>query len=86
MINGEKPLSDEAFSASSVADDSHAPKYGRLGNMNGAWSPKINDQMQYLQINLPHQSPLFGVVMEGNPTFEEYVTLFKVSFLKVFNF
>ena len=39
----------------------------------------INDQMQYLQINLPEQQPLFGVVMAGNTDFDNYVTLFKVN-------
>lgn len=84
MINGEKPLSDEAFSASSFSDESHYPKYGRLHNKNGAWSPKINDQMQYLQVDFNHPTPLFGVVMEGSPMFEKYVTLFKVSFTFTF--
>lgn len=79
MINGEKPLSDEAFSASSFSDGTHHPKYGRLHNKNSAWSPKINDQMQYLQVDFKQPTPLFGVVMEGSPMFEVYVTLFKVS-------
>ena len=79
MINGELPLSDGIFSSSTYLDENHLPKYGRLHSKNGAWSPKINDQMQYLQIDLPKPTTLFGVISQGNPYFDKYVTLFKVS-------
>lgn len=44
----------------------------------GAWSPKINDQMQYLQIAFAKPTPLHGVMMRGHPLFDQYVTSFKI--------
>ena len=83
VIEGEEPLPDSIFSSSSTLGPKYSPHLGRLRKdlkeKTGAWSPMINDQMQYLQITLPEQQPLFGVVMAGNTDFDNYVTLFKVN-------
>lgn len=83
VIEGEKPLPDSVFSASSTLGPKYSPHLGRLSknpkDKSGAWSPMINDQMQYLQIDLPEQEPLFGVIMAGNTDYDNYVTLFKVN-------
>jgi len=59
----------------------HAPYKARLNKQpgGGSWSPQINDQMQYLELNFGHTEPIYGVIMAGSPEFNNYVTLFKVS-------
>lgn len=83
LIQGDVPLSDSVFSASSTLNAYNAPFMARipanLKNSMGSWSPGIDDQMQYLQISFPEPEPIFGVVMAGSPDFDNYVTLFKVN-------
>lgn len=44
----------------------------------GSWSPEINDQMQYLQIGFERPQPMYGVIIQGSPIFDQYVTSFKI--------
>lgn len=46
----------------------------------GSWSPEINDQMQYLEINFVKSIPIFGVIMQGSPIFDQYITSFKILY------
>nr|XP_014086275.2 hemocytin [Bactrocera oleae] len=84
LIQGDLPLPDSAFNASSTLNAYNAPFMARLPanpkNSVGSWSPGIDDQMQYLQISFPEPEPIFGVVMAGSPDFDKYVTLFKILY------
>lgn len=82
VIQSDEPLPDSIFNATSSMGPNYVPSMARLTNnpddKSGAWSPMINDQTQYLQITLPQQEPLYGVIMAGNPEFDNYVTLYEV--------
>lgn len=83
LIDGPQPLPDSAFNASSYLGTSFKPHFSRLNakataESSGSWSPEINDQMQYLQIAFDKPLPMFGVIMRGNPIFDQYVTSFKI--------
>lgn len=81
--NGPHSLPDSIFNASSKLAPDHAPHKARLTKNpktgGGSWSPQINDQMQYLELNFGHAEPIYGVIMAGSPEFNNYVTLFKVQ-------
>lgn len=81
--NGQDSLPDSIFNASSQLAPEHAPHKARLSKKlttdSGSWSPQINDQMQYLELNFKHPEPIYGVIMAGSPEFNNYVTLFKVE-------
>lgn len=47
-------------------------------SLGGSWSPEINDQMQYLQIGFEKPVPIYGIIMQGSPIFDQYVTSFKI--------
>lgn len=83
LIDGPIPLPDSAFNASSYLSATFKPHFSRLNakataQSSGSWSPEINDQMQYLQIAFERPQPIFGVIMRGNPIFDQYVTSFKI--------
>lgn len=85
VINGENPLPDSAFEASSVLGSAFKPQYSRLNGgptekSSGVWSPKENDETQYIQITFPELTPIFGVIMQGSPIGDQYVTMFKVMY------
>lgn len=46
----------------------------------GSWSPEINNQAQYLQIAFTTPLPIYGVIMQGSPIFDQYVTSFKIVY------
>lgn len=83
MIEGSHPLPDSAFNASSYLSSLFKPHFARLNSVataesSGSWSPAINDQMQYLQIAFDRPTPLYGVIIRGNPILAQYVTSFKI--------
>lgn len=83
MIDGPHPIPDSSFNASSYLGTSFKPHFSRLNakataESSGSWSPEINDQMQYLQIAFDKPLPMYGVIMRGNPIFDQYVTSFKI--------
>lgn len=85
LINGPFPLGDEVFSASSTLNRGFAPKYARLipgstKKLGNTWAPKTSDKDQYLQINLGRQEPIYGIIISGNPVYDEYVTSFTVLY------
>lgn len=76
-------LPDSAFSASSILSDSFKPEFSRLdskpGDKNGgSWSPRTNDLNQFLQVTFPQAVPVHGIIIRGNPMFDQYVTSFKM--------
>lgn len=87
VIDGDTKLPDSVFTASSILGSSFLPQFSRLNSRptetaSGSWSPMLNEPTQYLQITLPKAIPLYGVIMQGSPIFDQYVTSFKVSTLK----
>lgn len=76
-------LPDSAFTASSILGPYFKPESGRFdtkanGKSSGSWSPKTNDLNQFLQVAFPHAIPVYGVIVRGNPMFDQYVTSFKI--------
>ena len=49
-------------------------------NQEGAWVPATNDQDQWLQIDLYRQLLVSGVVMQGRPDVDEWVTTYRVEY------
>jgi F5/8 type C domain/Chitin binding Peritrophin-A domain len=78
-------LPDDAITSSSILGEpfksSNArlettPKAGSIGH----WSPATNDLNQYLQFNLPHITPVYGIIVKGSPVLNQYVTSYKVLY------
>lgn len=85
LIQGDEPLPDDAFSASSHSSIYFAPKNARLlpvspPNSGGSWSPKIPNKDQYLQIDLGREEPVYGVIVAGSSLYDEYVTSYQVLY------
>ena len=49
-------------------------------NQKGAWVPAISDQHQWLQIDLLRQVLVSGVVLQGSPDIEAWVTTYHVEY------
>ena len=49
-------------------------------NQEGAWVPATNDQNQWLQIDLHRQLLVSGVVIQGTPDSEGWVTRYQVKY------
>ena len=76
-------LPDYAITASSILGANFGPENARLESKpndksSGSWSPKTNDLNQFLQVTFSQAVPIYGVVIKGNPMFDQYVTSFKV--------
>lgn len=76
-------LPDSAISASSILGNAFKPENGRLESRpsdksSGSWSPKTNDLNQFFQVTFPQPIPIHGVIVRGNPMFDQYVTSFKI--------
>ncbi|EDW29183.1 GL18548 [Drosophila persimilis] len=80
----EPSISDSAFSASSSLSNDHVAHLARLHRkpkLNaGAWTPKISDQSQYLQVDFERPQGIYGLLIAGDPHNDNYVTLFKVLY------
>lgn len=46
----------------------------------GSWAPKYSNEDQYLQINLGTPVPIYGVIVRGNPLYDEFVTSYRVMY------
>ncbi|XP_056642321.1 hemocytin [Diorhabda sublineata] len=85
LIQGDSPLPDDAFSASSVLEDIFSPSNARLDSdvsetSGGSWAPKYPNENQYLEINFGKQEPVYGVIVRGSPMYDEYVTSYRVLY------
>ncbi|KAL1513261.1 hypothetical protein ABEB36_002690 [Hypothenemus hampei] len=85
LIQGDQPLPDEAFSASSYLSPEFGPSNSRMDKKiskksGGSWAPQSTDPNQYLQIDLGQQEAIYGVVIKGSPLYDEYVTSFEVMY------
>ncbi|KAK0088266.1 hypothetical protein PV326_004912 [Microctonus aethiopoides] len=74
------------FNASSSAGDEFAPKMAELSSLNGVksigscWKPQYMDTEQWIDVKLPYLSPVYGVIIQGTPVGDEYVTSYRVLF------
>lgn len=85
LVNGKIPLPDSAFNASSYLTSSFQPHFARLNSKStpvssGSWSPEVNDQEQYLEICFEKPVPIYGIILQGSPIFDQYVTSFKILY------
>lgn len=46
----------------------------------GSWSPVSMDTNQYIQVELPRPEPIYGVVMQGSPMFDQFVTSYEIMY------
>ncbi|KAG6461849.1 hypothetical protein O3G_MSEX012891 [Manduca sexta] len=85
LMMGDQPLPDSSYSASSKASELFAPHNAKLFSRPndvsaGSWNPQISDKNQYIQVELPTREPIYGVVMQGSPLFNQYVTSYEVLY------
>ncbi|KAK3728579.1 hypothetical protein QZH41_011661 [Actinostola sp. cb2023] len=85
-----KAIPDSSLSASSSMDTTSAPKEARLHNSRvsgvtgmsdsrGGWSPSVNNNQQYLQVDLGRLLKVTGVATQGADSSSEWVTSFKLE-------
>ncbi|XP_048245023.1 mucin-5AC-like isoform X2 [Haliotis rufescens] len=73
----------DQFSSSTSFDYSFEADRGRLdtakeGNLAGAWMPRMNDKEQWIQVDLKHPEFITGVVTQGRPSMDHWVTKYTV--------
>ena len=81
-------IQDGAMSASSVYNNYHAAKLGRLhlearARNVGAWCVKTNDAHQWLQIHLGGGTTVTKVVTQGRQDHDQWVTSYAISYSPV---
>ncbi|KAH8249445.1 hypothetical protein KR032_009614, partial [Drosophila birchii] len=84
LFTSEHPVPDSAFSGSSILDHNYAAHHSRLHRKpklnTGAWTPRISDQTQYLQVNFAKPLAIYGLLIAGDPHLDNYVTLLKLVY------
>ncbi|KAL0894249.1 hypothetical protein ABMA27_014259 [Loxostege sticticalis] len=46
----------------------------------GSWNPQFNDKNQYIQVEFPYPEAIYGVVMQGSPLFDQFVTSYEIMY------
>ena len=72
-------MTGDQLTASSVYSSFDATN-AILNNQEGAWVAATNDLAQWLQINLYRQLLVSGVVIQGRPDVNEWVTTYLVEY------
>ena len=67
---------DSDITASSIRGQ---PKWGRLHNSE-AWFPKTLDSPDWIQVCFPQLVRVIGVMTQGRPTYNQWVTSYKVFY------
>ncbi|XP_068629642.1 hemocytin [Battus philenor] len=85
LLWNREPLPSSAFTASSVASPLFEPQFSKLNGRSeptsaGSWNPKTMDTNQYIQVEFPRREPVYGVMMQGSPLFDQYVTSYEVMY------
>ncbi|CAG9772868.1 unnamed protein product [Ceutorhynchus assimilis] len=85
LIQGDQPLPDSAFSASSTLSMAFAPSNAKLSGKiteksGGSWAPQYTNQDQYLEVDFGQQEPVYGIIIKGSPLYDEYVTSYMVLY------
>ena len=85
MENGA--ISDAQISASSQMDNNNAPRQARLnlkeqGSKQGAWSSRVNDVSQWLQVDLGGYTTVARVATQGKNSSKslQWIKTFKLQF------
>ncbi|CAB4032354.1 Hypothetical predicted protein, partial [Paramuricea clavata] len=78
-------ISDSQISASSQWDSNHSPSNSRLfyaphNGRTGAWSSKINNVNQWLQINFERLTAIVGVSTQGRAGYTQFVKSYTLSY------
>ena len=73
-------ISDSQLSSSSNLDNDNDATYGRLNQPDGAWIAGIDDGNQWLQVALLRQTAITGVLIQGNPTSDRWVSRFQIQY------
>ena len=71
-------VTSDQFTASSSNGSFQAAN--AILNHNGAWAPALNDQNQWLQIDLYRQIFVSGVVIQGRSDYKSFVTRYQVKY------
>jgi len=80
LIGGE--IGDQQLSSSSFESEYRKPIYGRINLAlgYGAWSPSVQDQNQYLQVDLLKEMFVSGVATQGSKFYDCWVSSYKLLF------
>ena len=80
-------IKDAQITASTKWDDNHAPSRARLnwkltGVKRGAWSSRVLDLKQWLQVDLGSYTIVTGVATQGRnaPRIREWVTKYRLQY------
>ncbi|XP_050345304.1 hemocytin [Nymphalis io] len=79
------PLPKIAFTSSSYASPMFEPQYAVFNghpttSSAGSWNPDQSDSNPYIQVELPQREPIYGVMMQGSPLFNQYVTSYDMMY------
>ncbi|KFM64508.1 Hemocytin, partial [Stegodyphus mimosarum] len=81
LIDGEKPLPDSNIKASTSASSSTGPDAARMkAEIGKAWTASVEDQKQFIEVNLDDVRAIYGVITKGKPLSNEWVTSYQLLF------
>ncbi|XP_077988665.1 protocadherin Fat 4-like [Glandiceps talaboti] len=78
-------ITDAQLTASSFYDSNHTPQRARLyqpseGSFAGAWATAVNDNNQWIKVDLGRQREITGFVTQGREDADQWVTQYKISY------
>lgn len=78
-------ISNTQITASSTWDAYHAPFLARLnrprqGKFMGAWSAKMNNRLQWLQVDFKKNARITEIATQGRADADQWVTQYYVKF------
>lgn len=77
-------MPDSIFTASSFKDEYNSPKYARFVSRDNPnkhiWMPQTSDVSQYLKISLSYPVSVYGVIIRGSKSMDNYVTSYKMLY------
>ena len=81
----DRRLSDNKITASSQWNAFHGPERSRLhthktGTYTGAWSSRVNDKGQWLQVDLGHVSDVEGIATQGRQDADQWVKSYSLAY------
>ncbi|KAJ3643777.1 hypothetical protein Zmor_026489 [Zophobas morio] len=85
LMQGDQALPNVVINASSTLSGAFKPEMAKFNSKvgeqsGGSWIPQYSNNLQYLEIDLGQQEPVYGVKVKGSPMYDEYVTSYKVSY------
>ena len=78
-------IHDSQISASSTWRANHAAQQARLhfkagGGKTGSWSSLLNDNSQWLQVDLQQTTRIAGIATQGRNAYNQWVTQYKLQY------